>query len=970
MRGRERVGRARAGWATFVVLLGVLAFATPVGAQAPVEPVAAPPAPAEEVGAPVTSGAAAAVSQVSVGENHACGVHPTGSLTCWGGYSGQLAMSEFAGPVRSVSAANRRTCVVRMDGSLACDGFWDDRATPEGSFSSVATADHGGSCAVRTDGSVACWDSGTVVETPGPFASVGVGIDACGLRPTGEIACWGVPSRAAPPTGTFTSLGVGSGGTCAVATGGSISCWGPSSLGNPPAISARSISVGHTVACAVRTDDTVVCWGTGPAALRTPPAGAFASISVGPTRACGVRPAGGVECWGDGDATTFLPPTRDLLSVSVGVGDHVCGIDANQALSCPGSAWATPPPTGQVWSVDVGVDHGCAVLAGGALSCWGNNDSGKAAPPPGTFVSVSAGDDKSCGIRADGELRCWGRPFDTICTSGSPARSCLDEPGLPWLPPSGTFTQVEVAGYFACALRVDGTLACWGAGFMEELVPPPGRFRAVSVAVTRACATDFDGQVVCWGDEEDRADPPPIPLTSVSAGSDHTCGIDPDRHIRCWGAPEYYRDPPAGEYVSVVTGGYESTTCGVRVDRVLQCWGWSMSLGEPFDEAAPGSSYHPITPTRVLDSRTGVGFAGTVTATTPRSLAVAGTGPGTPSAAVPATARAVVLNVTVTDSTAESFLTVHPSGSPPPSTSNLNFGAGQTVPNLVTVQVGTGGRIDLRTAVGATNVVADLVGWFDDGTGPGDRFVGVTPRRLLDSRTSTGGWSAPLRGGSPRALAVEAPGAAGGIPATATAVVANVTVTGGTEPSFVSVWPSDRPQPNVSNLNFLPGQTRANLVVVATGADGSIRAANAHGSVHVVVDVVGYFDPTTGSRFHPVGPARFLDSRVARGLMGPQGPGPARSVAVAGATGTTVPAGATGIVANLTIADGTAETYLSAFPGGEEQPDPYSTLNAGPGQVVPNLTMVGLGPAGDLGIANHRGDAAVIGDVVGYFAPV
>jgi hypothetical protein len=80
---------------------------------------------------------------------------------------------------------------------------------------------------------------------------------------------------------------------------------------------------------------------------------------------------------------------------------------------------------------------------------------------------------------------------------------------------------------------------------------------------------------------------------------------------------------------------------------------------------------------------------------------------------VPATGvSAVVMNVTVTQPTASSVLTVWPSGEPQPNASNLNYVAGQTVPNLVVVKVGAGGKVNLRNYSGSTHVVADVVGWY------------------------------------------------------------------------------------------------------------------------------------------------------------------------------------------------------------------------------------------------------------------
>jgi hypothetical protein len=71
-----------------------------------------------------------------------------------------------------------------------------------------------------------------------------------------------------------------------------------------------------------------------------------------------------------------------------------------------------------------------------------------------------------------------------------------------------------------------------------------------------------------------------------------------------------------------------------------------------------------------------------------------------------------VLNVTVTQPTAQSYLTVFPSGTTRPLASNLNFLAGQTVPNLVIAKVGADGKVAVYNDAGSAHVVLDVVGWY------------------------------------------------------------------------------------------------------------------------------------------------------------------------------------------------------------------------------------------------------------------
>jgi hypothetical protein len=117
-----------------------------------------------------------------------------------------------------------------------------------------------------------------------------------------------------------------------------------------------------------------------------------------------------------------------------------------------------------------------------------------------------------------------------------------------------------------------------------------------------------------------------------------------------------------------------------------------------------GALFHPVPPSRVLDTRMGPGKLGT---NATLDLDVTGVG------AVPPTGvGAVILNVTVAEPTAQSFLTVFPSGENRPDAANLCFVAGQIVPNLVLVKVGAGGNVSLFNSGGSTHVIADVAGWF------------------------------------------------------------------------------------------------------------------------------------------------------------------------------------------------------------------------------------------------------------------
>jgi streptogramin lyase len=380
------------------------------------------------------------------------------------------------------------------------------------------------------------------------------------------------------------------------------------------------------------------------------------------------------------------------------------------------------------------------------------------------------------------------------------------------------------------------------------------------------------------------------------------------------------------------------------------------AVDTPPDPSA-GTTFHPLAPLRVLDSRTSTGGWNTpLVAGAPRSLVVAGG-----SLPVPAGARAVVLNITVTGSSDAAFLTAYPTGSQRPTASNVNFAKGQTTANAATVTVGDGGRITLATSAGAVDVVADLAGYFDGAHG--DRYTPLTPTRVLDSRTGSGAWSTPLPAGTTRPAQIAG---AHGVPATADAVILNVTVTGGTANSFLTVHPAGSLPPTASSVNFAAGQTIPNMVVVKVGVNGQIAFENHVGAVDVVVDLAGYFDASTGDLFHPLAPHRVLDSRTTvGGWSGPLDAATPRQFAMVPADG--VPNTASAVLANTTVTQSTENSFLTVHPAGS--PATTSSLNFAAGETIPNMVAVKIGTDHQIQFETARGHVDVVFDLAGYFAP-
>ena len=238
------------------------------------------------------------------------------------------------------------------------------------------------------------------------------------------------------------------------------------------------------------------------------------------------------------------------------------------------------------------------------------------------------------------------------------------------------------------------------------------------------------------------------------------------------------------------------------------------------DPADVPAGYHPVTPVRVLDTRDGTGGPATPIGTVARTVQLGG------AHGIPVGATAVVLHLTATGSTAGSYLTAWPSGGPAPLAATSAFAVGETRNTTATVRLSPGGALDLRSSVGTTDVVADLVGWYDDGTMDGDRFTPTEPTRIVDTRDGTGGHL-----GKVGTAGVDIPVAGvAGIPADATAVVVNLAATEGTANTYVTAWPAGAPPPATACINLGVGETTSNLAVIPVGPAARSRSAAGSGT--------------------------------------------------------------------------------------------------------------------------------------------
>lgn len=348
------------------------------------------------------------------------------------------------------------------------------------------------------------------------------------------------------------------------------------------------------------------------------------------------------------------------------------------------------------------------------------------------------------------------------------------------------------------------------------------------------------------------------------------------------------------------------------------------------------SEYVPVTPTRVLDTRNSgapVGPGGNA------FIELADT--------IPANATAVVLNVTATGTTGFTFVTAYPADEARPDASNLNLVPGQTRANQVTVGVNPNRMVALYNNNGNTHLIADLAGYYVDGTA--SLYNPVTPGRVLDTR-----------GGGPVGAGGSVNIAFPWLDASVTTVTFNLTAVNATTNTFVTAFPAGQPRPLASNVNIGPGETVPNQVTVPLGANKTVTLFNGNGSVHLIADMVGYYSTASGSFFVPITPQRVMDTRPDFGLT------PDIYIALTGWTADVV-----GVTANVTGTNPTNTGYVVVYPGGADIPF-ASNLNLVPGQTAANAVNVGIGfdsGVGDRSInfANNNGYVDVIFDVAGFF---
>ena len=360
--------------------------------------------------------------------------------------------------------------------------------------------------------------------------------------------------------------------------------------------------------------------------------------------------------------------------------------------------------------------------------------------------------------------------------------------------------------------------------------------------------------------------------------------------------------------------------------------------------AGAPAGYVPVTPSRVLDTRTGLGTAG-------GALGAGCTLVVRPSVAPGSTAVAV--NLAAVGASGGGFLTAYACGTARPAVSAVQLLPGGVASASTFAPLAPDGSFCLF-ASSTTHVVVDLFGSFSPSAG--SPFEPIATTRRYDSRPS--GRLVPAR--TVVRVATRGPGAA---PAGSTAASLVVHAVKAAADGHVTVWPCDTPTPTVSSLNVARGASVANAVDVRVAANGDVCIV-ASAAMHLTVDLAGWYGPGATTRYRALPPARVADSRSGVAWTGAFGRNAPRRLDVTGVAG--VPAsGVRAVAAQVSAVQGTRSGHVTVHPCLASAPE-VSVLRFPVQRNVAAGVLARVSGSGDWCIVTN-GSADLVVDVSGWF---
>ena len=382
-------------------------------------------------------------------------------------------------------------------------------------------------------------------------------------------------------TSGVTSVSAGNFHTCAIVSGAA-KCWGDNGLGAlgdnsttqrlaPVNVTGMgsgvtSITANNGYSCAV-VSGAAKCWGinssgqlgdnsTTQRLTAVNVAGlsiGSSSISAGSAHACALTTLGALKCWGfNGSGQLGDNSTVQRLSPV-----FTLGLGSSGGIA-----------------IAAGANHTCAITSGGAVDCWGLNNSGQlgdgtqtqrqspvtVAALSGEITAIAAQSNETCVLTSAGGVKCWGHNSHGQLGDNTNVRrpSPVDVTGL-----GAGVIEIAVGGQHACARTAVGGVKCWGRNVEGQIgdnsttdrwtpVDVPGLsagVAAIAAGETHTCALLSGGSVRCWGDNiygqlgDNTSTPQHLPsgvpglggVIAIAAGYMHTCALVSGGGVKCWG---------------------------------------------------------------------------------------------------------------------------------------------------------------------------------------------------------------------------------------------------------------------------------------------------------------------------------------------------------------------------------------------------------------------------------------------------